>query len=261
MAALDRPLPESVAANRAVWDEDAPNWVDRGRRSWAQDEPTWGTFEVPESDVEMLPTDAAGLDTLEIGCGTAYVSAWLARRGARPAGLDNSPRQLETASMLQQEFGIEFPLHLGYGEDLPFDDATFDFAISEYGACLWADPERWLPEAARVLRPGGRLHFLVNSPLSYLCENELESDGPAGDRLLRPQFGMGRTEWPGETSIEWRLPHGEWIRLLRLSGFEIVELREIRAPEGATSEFPWISPEWARSWPAEDVWKAEKPAP
>jgi SAM-dependent methyltransferase len=251
-------LPESVARNRAAWDADAPDWVERGRRSWAQAEPTWGMFEVPESDVEMLPADLAGLDTIEIGCGTGYVSAWLARRGARPVGLDNSPRQLETARMLQAEFGIEYPLHLGYGEALPFPDAAFDFAISEYGACLWADPELWLPEAARVLRPGGRLHFLVNSPLLYLCENELESEGPAGDRLKRPQFGMGRTEWPGETSVEWRLPHGEWIRLLRRHGFDIVELRELQAPEDAPMDFPWVTPAWGRSWPPEDVWKVAK---
>lgn len=37
---------------------------------------------------------------------------------------------------------------------------SFDFAISEYGACLWVDPKKWVAEAARLLRPGGRLHFL-----------------------------------------------------------------------------------------------------
>ena len=36
----------------------------------------------------------------------------------------------------------------------------FDLVISEYGASLWADPYAWVPECARVLRPGGRLVFL-----------------------------------------------------------------------------------------------------
>jgi SAM-dependent methyltransferase len=255
---MDPLLPDSVARNRGVWDADAPNWVERGRCRWAQAEPTWGTFEVAESEVEMVPANVAGLDTIEIGCGTGYISAWLARRGARPVGLDNSPRQLESAAMFQREFGIEFPLHLGYGEALPFADASFDFAISEYGACLWADPERWVPEAARVLRPGGKLHFLTNSVLAYLCVNELESDGPAADRLRRPQLGMGRTVWPDDPAVEWHLSHGDWIKLLRHSRFEIVELRELRAAEGARTDFPWITPEWARAWPAEDVWKVRR---
>ena len=63
---------------------------------------------------------------------------------------------------LQAEFGIEFPLHLGNAEATPFPDASFDFAISEYGAAIWCDPYKWIPEAARLLRPGGRLHFLGN---------------------------------------------------------------------------------------------------
>jgi SAM-dependent methyltransferase len=253
-------LPDSVARNRASWDEDAPNWVASGRREWASEAPMWGMFGVPESAAAMLPEDLDGLDTLELGCGTGYVSSWLARSGARPVGIDNSPRQLETARMLQAEFGIDFPLHLGYAEALPFADGSFDFAISEYGACLWADPERWVPEAARVLRPGGRLHFLTNSVLAYLCTKDTDAEGPTTDRLMRPQFGMGRTEWPSDSGVEFHLSHGDWIRLLLANGFELVDLRELRAPPDAVDSFPWISAEWARSWPAEDVWKVRNKA-
>ena len=70
----------------------------------------------------------------------AYVSAWLAKRGAKPVGIDNSPKQLEAARAFQQEFGIEFPLILGNAETVPLPDASFDLAVSEYGAALWADP-------------------------------------------------------------------------------------------------------------------------
>ena len=112
-----------------------------------------------------MPRDLDGADAIELGCGTGYISAWMARRGARPVGLDNSPKQLETATRIQREHGLEFPLLLGSAEEVPLPDASFDVAISEYGAVLWADPERWLPEAARLLRPGGRLHLLLNSAL------------------------------------------------------------------------------------------------
>ena len=61
----------------------------------------------------MLPEDLEGKETIELGCGTGYVSAWLARRGARPTGTDNSEAQLATARELQERFGIEFPLPHG----------------------------------------------------------------------------------------------------------------------------------------------------
>jgi len=139
-------LPEHVALNRVSWDQHAPNMVAAGERSWQQQpgEETWGIYGFPESEVHLLD-DLDGLDAIELGCGTGYVSAWMARRGARPVGLDNSAKQLETATRLQGEHGIEFPLLLGSAEEVPLPDASFDFAISEYGAVLWADPDRWVP--------------------------------------------------------------------------------------------------------------------
>src|SRR6476619_4619039 len=110
-----------------------------------------------ERELRLLPDDLAGRDTIELGCGTAYVSAWLARRGARPVGIDNSEAQLATAASLQAEHGLSFPLHHGNAEATPFEDASFDIAISEYGASIWCDPYAWIPEAARLLRPGGEL--------------------------------------------------------------------------------------------------------
>ncbi len=201
--------------------------------------------------------DVAGLDVIELGCGTAYVSAWLARLGARPVGIDNSPKQLETARRLQAEHGLGFPLLLGNAEAVPYPDASFDLAVSEYGASIWADPYRWIPEAARLLRPGGRLSFLVNSFLDMLCVPD-EDDMPPTDRLVRDQFRSYRYEWSSDDSVEFHLPHGEMIRLLRASGFEVEDLIEIQAPEGATTRFPWMDPQWARRWPSEEIWKARK---
>lgn len=147
-------LPEHVRRNRKHWDSVADQYVASAERNWASDEISWGIWGIPESEVGLLPP-VSGLDVIELGCGTAYVSAWLARRGARPVGIDNSVRQLETARRLQQQHGIEFPLMLGNAEQVPLPDASFDLAISEYGAAIWADPYRWIPDAARLLRPGG----------------------------------------------------------------------------------------------------------
>jgi SAM-dependent methyltransferase len=250
-------LPEHVARNRSYWNAVAPEWVESGRRDWAAKAPAWGNFRVPESQLHVLPGDLEGKDAIELGCGTGYVSSWLARRGARPVGIDNSEAQLAPARALQEEFGIEFPLIHGNAEEVPLADASFDLAISEYGASIWCDPHRWIPEASRLLRPGGRLIFLVNSVLSILCGFDDETI-PAGDRLLRPQFGMHRVEWEGEESIEFHLPPGKMIELLRGNGFEIEELIEVQPPPDAETRHTHISLEWARRWPCEEVWKARK---
>ena len=194
-------LPEHVAAQPGLVGRGAHGLRRQRRAELGARSPArrrWGIFGVPEAELHLLPDDLDGLDAIELGCGTGYVSAWLARRGARPVGIDNSPKQLETATRLQREHGIDFPLLLGNAERVPYPDASFDFAISEYGAALWADPYAWIPEAARLLRPGGRLVFLTNHVLAYLTVPDLEADGPADERLKRPMFGMHRTVWPDE---------------------------------------------------------------
>jgi ubiquinone/menaquinone biosynthesis C-methylase UbiE len=252
-------LPEYVAANREAWDRYAVEYVDAAERAWSlhPGDETWGIFGIPEAEVGMLDIDLAGRDAIELGCGTGYVSAWMARRGARPVGIDNSPKQLETAERMQREHDLAFPLLLGNAERVPYPDASFDFAISEYGAVLWADPYAWVPEAARLLRPGGRLHLLTNSLLMFLTAPEQEAD-PLSDRLLRPQFGMHRITWEGDTSVEFHLSHADWIRLFRESGFEIEALVEPRIPEGATTRYAWAPYEWARRWPVEEIWKVRR---
>jgi len=253
-------LPEHVVRNRASWNAWAGDYVDKGRRNWAAGEPAWGIWGVREAQLRMLPDDLAGLDAIELGCGTGYVSAWLAQRGARPVGIDNSEAQLDSARRFQAEFELDFPLIHGNAETVPYPDASFDFAISEYGASIWCDPYLWIPEAARLLRPGGRLHFLVNAVLLMMCFPDFENE-PVGDRLLRPQFGMHRFEWPDDDSVEFHLPHGELIALLRRAGFEIEELIEVQPPEGSTTSYTdAIDLDWARRWPCEEIWKVRRRA-
>jgi SAM-dependent methyltransferase len=251
--------PDHVLRNRSAWDEWAADYAGAGLRSWAAADPTWGIWAIPEAQAGVLPASLAGLDTIELGCGTGYVSSWLARRGARPVGLDNSAAQLATARELQQRFGRRFPLIQASAERTPLAGAAFDLAISEYGASIWCDPYAWIPEAARLLRPGGELIFLVNSVLLMLTIPD-EDDLPATERLQRPFFGMHRFEWPGDESVEFHLGHGDLIRLLRRCGFAIEDLIELRPEPGATSSHPLATIEWARQWPSEEVWKARKRA-
>ena len=174
--------------------------------------------------------DVAGKDVVELGCGTAYVS-----RGSRGAargstGVDVTEEQLATARRMQAEHGLEFPLVHASAEDVPLPDASFDLAVSEYGASIWCDPDLWIAEAARLLRPGGELVFLVNGTFLMLTSPDAEPVEPAGTELLRPYFGMRRFEWVDDDSVDFHLGYGDWIRVLTSHGFEVERLVELRNP-------------------------------
>jgi len=246
--------------NVEAWTRANADYTDaRAEAAWAKDEVDWGVWHVPESELHALP-DVTGKDVVELGCGTGYFGAWLKKLGAaRVVGVDPTPAQLETARRCNERFGLGLEFVEAFAEDVPLPDAAFDLAVSEYGASIWADPGRWIPEAARLLRPGGELVFLRNSTLAILCSPD--EDLPTTETLQRPQFGMYRFQWPGE-GVEYHLPHGDWIRLLRANGFEILDLIEIQAPADAeTNErYDYVTAEWGRKWPAEEIWVARREA-
>ena len=244
-------------ANRRNWESLREFQEQTARRNWAKTELDWGLWKVPESEVGALP-DVAGLDVLEAGCGVAYWSAWLARRGARVTGLDLTPSQLEIARQMQQEFELEFPLVEGNAEELPFADESFDLVFSEYGASIWCDPHKWIPESARVLRPGGRIVFMANATIAILCA-PADEEAKLGRELVRDYDGLGRLDW-GDGTAEFHLAFGDRIRLLRASGFELENLFELQAPADAQTHpvYDYVTAEWARSWPSEEIWVARK---
>ena len=247
---------EYLAANQAAWEAQHDSQVDLARKNWAR-EPNWGIFGIPEAEVGVLPAQLEGCDAVELGCGTAYVSAWLAQRGARPIGVDPTHGQLRIARQMQDEWSSPFPLVLAAGEQVPLRDASFDLVISEYGAAIWADPYRWIVEAARLLRPGGELVFLCNGILLMLCVPDVD-EVPATDRLLRPLFGMHRVEWPDDPTVEFHLSHGDWIRLLRANDLDVEDLIELRPSADAETNYPFVTADWARQWPCEEAWRARK---
>lgn len=240
----------------------ASEWVRSGERDWQRDKPAWGIWRLPESRLRLLPEDMGEMDAIELGCGTGYVSAWMARRGATVTGIDNSAEQLRTARRLAEEHDLGLTLIHGNAEDVPLPDASFDFAISEYGAAIWCDPYVWIPEAHRLLRPGGTLVFLGTHPLAIVCT---PASGANSDECMhRPYFGLHRQDWrtvevdPG--GIEFTLPVADWMSLFQNTGFEIVRYLELQAPSSATEDRFAIPVEWAKRWPSEHVWEVRKQA-
>jgi SAM-dependent methyltransferase len=246
---------DHVAKNRAAWDAQSVEYRAAGIRAWAQDEPTWGVWRIPERDLQAVPA-VSGRLVIELGCGTAYWSAWLMRRGARMVALDNSPKQLATAQMLQREHKLAFPLIHGDAEHVPLPDETFDVAFSEYGASLWCDPYVWLPEAARLLKPGGELVFMRSSIIQSLCMPD--DDGVIQDTFQRDYFGLHRLEWSDDGSVEFEIPLSAWLHVFGTSGFEIVRLTEVQPPADCRHTYKHHRLDWARRWPTEWIWHLRK---
>ncbi len=247
----------SAEHNRATWDRLSDEYQARnadfiGRK----DGPRWGMWQLPDSELGIIG-DVAGKDVLELGCGAAQWSILLAERGARVVGLDNSARQLEHARELMAAAGVDFPLVHSSAEEVPLQDASFDIVFCDHGGMTFGDPYLTVPQAARLLRPGGLLAFSHSSPLVMCCWNP-ETDS-IERRLVSDYFGMHRFDALPDEPVEFNLPYGKWIRLFREHGFRVEALVEVQPPEGATTSYR--SPdetEWARTWPMEEIWRCRK---
>ncbi len=247
-------LTEHAARNRASWDAYSDEYQARhGDQLAGSGGLAWGTTQFPESELRILG-DVAGRDVLEFGCGAAQWSIALAKLGARPVGLDLSERQLEHARRLMAEAGVSFPLVHASAEAVPLPDASFDVVFCDHGAMSFADPYRTVPEAARLLRPGGLFAFNHQAPIETICW-PMGADR-VGETLALDYFGLHRID---DGEITFQLPYGEWIRLFRANGFVVEDLIEPRpAPDAASSYRDAESLAWSRRWPSEEIWRLRR---
>jgi SAM-dependent methyltransferase len=253
--------PDYVAINREGWTRANAEYTDaHARDAWAQEAITWGKWNLPESDLRVLPP-FEGKDIVELGCGTAYFGAWLKRHGARRVvGVDVTPAQLETARRMEEEFSLGLEFLEENAERTSLAGESFDLVLSEHGASIWCDPALWIPEAARLLRVGGELVFMRGSTLQMLC---MPDEGPVVERLVRPQKGLNRLEWWDEDpGVEFHPSTSDMLALLQASGFELVDFRELFAPEDAVDHeyYSHVPAEWAKRWPDEEIWRLRKRA-
>lgn len=196
---------EHERANRAYWDRWSREYQTIHGREISARPDAWGMWRVPEAELRVLP-DVRGRQVLELGCGGGQWSVWLAGQGARATGLDISGRQLEHARSAADAESVRLDLVQASAESIPFTDEVFDLVLSDHGALSWGDPERTLPEVARVLRPGGILAFCVTGPLMEISWDEA-LDGP-GERLRGDYFRLGAVD-EGDGAATFNLPYGE----------------------------------------------------
>ena len=247
-------MSDHLEINRAYWNGIAPDWVAAGEAAWSA-APAWGNWSAPEAELGLLPADMTGMAAIELGCGTGYVSAWMARRGARVTAVDLSAAQLATARRLAAQHGLDIDFREANAEATGLPAGAFDVAISEYGAATWCDPDLWIPEAHRLLRPGGRLAFLTNHPLVIAAT---PANGAPCERVLhRPYRGMTGADWSqveiDPAGIEFNRTLAGWMALFDRVGFDVLRFHELYAPAGAPDRFS-VPADWARDFPAEQAW-------
>jgi len=243
--------------NRAFWDADADDYQALHGDDLTTRAQAWGAWRIPESELDVLG-DLRGLDVLELGCGAGQWSISLAGGGASPVGLDQSLVQLKHAGANRDAAHAAVPLVAASGAAVPFRDGSFDIVFCDHGAMSFCDPSVTVPEVARLLRPGGLLAFSQTTPLLYLTWDERRERQDT--RLHRSYFGLGRLAL-GDGTVDFQIPHSEWFRLFREHGFVVDDLLELRPPEDALTTYDDFAPhDWARRWPAEQIWKARKRA-
>ena len=138
---------------------------------------------------------------------------------------------------------------------MPLADASFDIVFCDWGAMTFCDPQKTVPEVARLLRRGGLFAFATGTPIQFLCQ-DVKTD-KLTDHLVNDYFGMRCLEW--EDEVDFQLTYGEWIRLFRRNGFVVEDLIEPRPPEGSTSTYrDEAETAWARRWPIENIWRLRR---
>jgi SAM-dependent methyltransferase len=249
----DRPTHDHVRHNRKFWDYDADEYQAAHGDYLKQHPLAWGGFRRPESELHVLG-EVHDKDMLEIGCGGGQWSVALGSLGARPVGLDVSRAQLRHA----RSASPTLPLLAADAEQLPFADAAFDIVFCDHGAMSFCDPYRTVPEVARVLRSGGRFAFNISTLLRNLCYPVGDPDAPVSRKLHGKYFGARAFDW-GDGTIDYQIPHGEWIALFGEQGLAVEDLLELRAPKRAASTYgDYVDHDWARRWPAEEIWRVRK---
>lgn len=251
---IDR-LADPERTNRAFWDRDADDY--QAAHAHVLDTPAWGAYRIPDAELDVLG-ELTGLDVLELGCGAAQQSLAVAGDARRVVGLDQSRSQLAHATRNVADAGRRLPLVCASGTATPFRDASFDVVFCDHGVMGFCDPYATVPEAARLLRPGGLLAFSLSSLLHNLCFPTDDPDADITSTLQQPLFGAHAFDW-GDGTIDFQLPHSEWIRLFRATGFDIEELMELQPPADAQTTYDgFANLEWARRWPSEEIWKVRK---
>lgn len=250
---------ESARASRSWWDGQAPGYYREHGGFLGDADFLWGPEGLRERTAHLLG-EVRGKDVLEIGCGGAQCSRWLATQGARPVATDLSAGQLSTALRLNGETGVAVPLAQADAQRLPFADESFDLVCAAYGAVPFvADSAGLMREAARVLRPGGRWVFSTTHPFRWCFRDDA---GPRGLVVESSYFDrrayVEQDARSNATYVEHHRTFGDRVREIVAAGLTLIDVIEPEWPDDHDEPWAQWSPLRGKLIPGTAIFVASK---
>ncbi len=236
---------------KRYWDENAEAWTHLARAGYD----TYRDYLNTPAFFQMLP-DVTGLAGIDIGCGEGYNTRLLAKRAARMTALDISEVFIQYARSSKDHAPSGLNYLVASAVELPFADATFDFATSFMSLMDIPETEQVIAEAYRVLKPGGFLQFSISHPCytTPYRRNLRNEQGvtyaiEVGDYFRRLDGEL--EEWifsaaPPEVKAGWpkfRIPRftrtlSQWLNLLMEKGFVLERVEEPYPDDRVVSAYP-----------------------
>ena len=178
----------------------------------------------------------AGERVLDVACGTGNLAIPAARTGATVTGIDIAPNLVAQAKARAAAESLAIGFDVGNAEQLPYDDASFDTAVTMFGAMFAARPERAATELLRVTKSGGRIAMANWTPTGFIGQmlKATIAYAPAPAGVPSPLL------WGSEDAVRDRL--GAACESLTLSR-RTITFEYPFAPEQVVTEFRlWYGP-------------------
>lgn len=250
---------EAEAANLAWWDADADDYNATHGGFLGDADFVWCPEGVREEDARLLG-DVRGRRVLEVGCGQAACSRWLASEGAHAVATDLSGGMLRHARAGNERTGVAVTLVQANAERLPFADGSFDVACSAFGALPFVPSlEIVFTEVHRLLRQDAPWVFSVTHPMRWIFPDD---PGPQGLTVTQPYFDRTPYAEVDEdgvaTYVEYHRTVGDYVRALAATGFALEDLLEPEWPDGHTRTWGQWSPLRGRLFPGTAIFRTRR---
>ncbi|MFC7406766.1 class I SAM-dependent methyltransferase [Georgenia alba] len=253
----------AAAANARWWSDTSEEYLTEHGAFLGDADFTWCPEGLREADARLLgpPESLRASRVLEIGCGAAQCSRWLAAHGVDVVATDVSAGMLRRAAELDAATGTAVTAVLADARRLPFAEESFDVAFTAFGAIPFVPDARAVhAEVARVLRPGGRWVFAVTHPIRWAFPDDPTRHGLTATRSYFDRTPYVEHDAAGRpTYAEFHRTLGDHVRDVVAAGLVIGDLIEPEWPEGHERVWGGWGPERGRLLPGTAIVVTRRP--